>query len=247
MGGVLKGNGVADFAIFAALVFIPGRYACPGWEWVPSFAIARGRMLAGYSIHVLGECHGGHSCLQRKGNKQHEEKGECAHDNIYERIYTLIFSLEFPTSGLGFPQHPRGPLSQRPTKRVGIWAWHVFVEVRAWTWVSKTQTELSLRDTPKPGASGVCFQCPVSVCSRACVCMRLFQLREYWLPITWVTTRPAIKQDLGFPTFGFCNRVHRSKFTIEGVNMHRHTRCMGVGGVKAPSGRVIVPPGSWVG
>ena len=29
--------------------------------------------------------------------------------------------------------------------------------------------------------------------------------------------------------------------------MHRHTRCMGVGGVKAPSGRVIVPPGSWVG
>ena len=29
--------------------------------------------------------------------------------------------------------------------------------------------------------------------------------------------------------------------------MHRHTRCMGVGGVKGPSGRVIVPPGSWLG
>ena len=26
--------------------------------------------------------------------------------------------------------------------------------------------------------------------------------------------------------------------------MHRHTRCMGVGGVNAPSRRVIVPPGA---
>ena len=143
------------WAISAAWVFIPGRYACPGWEWVPSIAIAWGRMLAGCFVHVFREFHGGYSCLQRKGNKQHEEKDECAHAYNYERIYMLIFSLEFPTSGLGFPQHPGGPLSQRPTKRVGIWAWHVFVEARAWTWVSTTHTDLPLRDTPKPGVPRV--------------------------------------------------------------------------------------------
>ena len=59
-----------------------------------------------------------------RGNKQYDEKGEYAHAYVYERICILMFSLEFPTSGLGFPQHPRGPLSQHPTKRVGIWAWH---------------------------------------------------------------------------------------------------------------------------
>ena len=67
----------------------------------------------------------------------------------------LIFSLEFPASGLGFPQHPRRPLSQCPTKRVRIWAWHVFVEARAWAWVSTTHTDLPLRNTPKPGVPGV--------------------------------------------------------------------------------------------
>ena len=75
----------------------------------------------------------------------------------------LIFSLEFTTSGLGFPQHPRGPLPQRPTKRVGIWAWHVFVEARAWTCVSTTHTDLPLRDTPKPDVPRVCLV--------ACVCV----------------------------------------------------------------------------
>ena len=59
-----------------------------------------------------------------RGNQQYDEKGECAHAYVYERICILMFSLEFPTSGLGFPQHPRGPLSQHPTKRVRIWAWH---------------------------------------------------------------------------------------------------------------------------
>ena len=162
MNGVFKGNGVADLAIFAAWVFIPGRYACPDWELVPSIARAWGHMLAGYFIHVLGECHTGYSCLQRKRNKQHEEKGECAHAYIYERIYMLIFSLEFPASGLGFPQHPAGSPSQRPTKRVGILAWHVFVEARAWTWVSTTHTDLSDRDTPKPGVPRVRLM--------ACVC-----------------------------------------------------------------------------
>ena len=67
----------------------------------------------------------------------------------------LIFSLEFPMRGLGIPQHARGPLTQGPTKRVGIWAWHVFVEARAWIWVSTTHTDLSLRDTPKPGVPRV--------------------------------------------------------------------------------------------
>ena len=67
----------------------------------------------------------------------------------------LIFSLEFPASALGFPQHQSGPLSQRPTKRVGIWAWHVFVVARAWTWVSTTHTDLTLRDTAKPGVPRV--------------------------------------------------------------------------------------------
>ena len=75
----------------------------------------------------------------------------------------LIFSLEFPAGGSGFPQHPRCLLSQRPTKGVGIWAWHVFVEARAWTWVSRTHKDLPLRDTPKPGVPRVCLI--------ACVCV----------------------------------------------------------------------------
>ena len=75
----------------------------------------------------------------------------------------LIFSLEFPASGLGFTQHPRGPLSQRPTKRVGIWAWHVFVEAHAWTWVSTTHMDLPLFDTSKPGVPRVRLM--------ACVCV----------------------------------------------------------------------------
>ena len=80
----------------------------------------------------------------------------------------LIFSLEFPASGLGFPQHPRGPLSQHPTKRVGIWAWHVFVEARAWTCVSTTHTDLPLRDTPKLGVPRVHWI--------ACVCVHALTL-----------------------------------------------------------------------
>ena len=45
-------------------------------------AIAWGHMLAGYFIQVLDECHGGYSCLQRKGNEQHEEKVS-VHVQIY--------------------------------------------------------------------------------------------------------------------------------------------------------------------
>ena len=67
----------------------------------------------------------------------------------------FIFSLEFPTSGLGLPQHLRGPLSQHPITMVGIWAWHIFVEACAWTWVSTTHMDLSLRDTPTPGVACV--------------------------------------------------------------------------------------------
>ena len=157
-----------DFAISAAWVCIPGRYACPGWEWVPSIAIAWGRMLAGCFVHVFGEFHGGCFCLQREGNKQREEKDECTHAYVYERIYMWIFSLEFPTSGLEFPPHPGGPLSQSPTKRVGIWAWQAFVGARAWTWVSTTHTDLPLRDTPKPGVP--------SVRLIACVCVHVLIL-----------------------------------------------------------------------
>ena len=79
----------------------------------------------------------------------------------------LIFSLKFPTSGLGFPQHPRGSLSRHPTKRVGIWVWHILVEARAWIWISTTRTDLSLRDTPKPAV-------PRVHSLRACVCVALF-------------------------------------------------------------------------
>ena len=71
-----------------------------------------------------------------------------------------IFCLEFP-------QHPRGPLSQHTTKRVGIWVWPNLMETSAWTWVSTTHTDLSLRDTRKPGVPRVHWL-------RACVCMGLF-------------------------------------------------------------------------
>ena len=35
-----------------------------------------------------------------RGNKQYDEKGECAHAYVYEGRCILMFSLEFPTSGL---------------------------------------------------------------------------------------------------------------------------------------------------
>ena len=55
------------WAISAAWVFIPGRYACPGWEWVPYIAIAWGRMLAGCALHVVDEFHGGiPACNERE-------------------------------------------------------------------------------------------------------------------------------------------------------------------------------------
>ena len=55
------------WAVSAAWVFVPGRYACPGWEWVPSIAIAWGRMLAGCALHVLDEFRGGiPACNERE-------------------------------------------------------------------------------------------------------------------------------------------------------------------------------------
>ena len=100
-----------------------------------------------------------------KGNKQHDErneKDECVHAYVYERICMLMFSIEFPTSGLGFPQHPRGPLSQHPTK-LGVAFF--LIETCAWTWISTTHTSLSVRDAPKPGV-------PVANGS-VCVCVPL--------------------------------------------------------------------------
>ena len=155
--GSSKAIALRMWAISAAWVFIPGRYACPGWEWVSSNAVAWGRMLARCFLRVFDEFHGGYSCLQRKQTNNMTERDGCAHAYGYERICTLIFSLEFPTSGLGFLQHPRGPLSQRQTKWVAIWAWHVYVEARAWTWVSTTHTDIPLRDTPKMGVPRVCL------------------------------------------------------------------------------------------
>ena len=55
------------WAVSAAWVFVPGRYACPGWEWVPSIAIAWGRMLAGCALHVLDEfLEGNPACNERE-------------------------------------------------------------------------------------------------------------------------------------------------------------------------------------
>ena len=122
--GSSKAN--ADVAAAAAWLFSPRRHACPGLEYVPVIAIAWGHMLAGCFSHVVDEFCGCYLLLQREQYKQYEEKGECACVHMYERIYVLIFSLEFPTSGLGFPQHPKGPLSQHPTKPVGIQAWHIY-------------------------------------------------------------------------------------------------------------------------
>ena len=136
------------WAVSAAWVFIPGCYACPGWEWVPSIAIAWGHMLAACLIDVFTEFHGGYFRLQREEYKHNDGKGECARAYISERIYMLIFSLELPTSGLAFPQHPWGPLSRHPTTRVGMWAWYIFVQARVRTWISTTHTDLPLRDTP---------------------------------------------------------------------------------------------------
>ena len=54
------------WAISAAWVLIPGHYACPGWEWVPSIAIAWGCMPAG-ALHVVDEFHRGiPACNERK-------------------------------------------------------------------------------------------------------------------------------------------------------------------------------------
>ena len=88
-------------------------------------------------------------------NKQYEEKGESARAYIYERIYMLICTLEFPSSGLGVVQHPEGPLSQHPTKQIGIWTWQTLVESRVWTWISTIHADLCLRDTPEPAVPRV--------------------------------------------------------------------------------------------
>ena len=102
----------------------------------------------------------------------------------------LIFSLEFPASGLGFPHHLRGPLSQRPTKRVRIWAWHfLWRPVRGLGFPQHTRTPLSVTHQNRV--------CPVSVGSRACGCIAYFDYGSIWLPVTWVITRHRIKQDLG--------------------------------------------------
>ena len=80
------------WAISAALVFIPGRYACPGWEWVPSNAIGWGRMLAGCFLHVFGEFHGGYSCLQRKGTNN-MTKRMSVHMHMFMRGYVCGYFL----------------------------------------------------------------------------------------------------------------------------------------------------------
>ena len=74
------------WAISAAWVFIPGRYACPGWDWVPSIAIAWGRMLAGCSLHVFDEFHGEYSCLQREGTNN-LTKRTSVHMHMFMRGY----------------------------------------------------------------------------------------------------------------------------------------------------------------
>ena len=63
--------------------------------------------------------------------------------DIFSKISTRV-DLDFHnTRGVLYP-------NAQP-KRVGIWAWHVFVEAGAWIVVSTTHTDLSFHGTPKPG------------------------------------------------------------------------------------------------
>ena len=103
----------------------------------------------------------------------------------------LIFSLEFPTSGLGFPQHPRGPLSQGPTKQVVIWGWHFFLEARACHFGFHNTHGLLSPCHTKTG----CAPCPFDRV-RVCACA-YFGYWSIWLPITWVITCPPTEQALG--------------------------------------------------
>ena len=109
----------------------------------------------------------------------------------------LIFSLEFPTSGLGFPQLSQGSLSQHPTRRVGIWALHIFVEARAWRWISTTRTDLCLRHTPKPRVPRIHWL-------RACVSMPFFFLPDYMVTY-YVGYNPTPNQARHRSPFGFCS------------------------------------------
>ena len=85
------------------------------------------------------------ACNERATNNM--KKGGSVHMHIFIREY------------------PSGPLSQRPTKGVPIWVSHVFVEPRAWTLVSKTHMDLSLRYTGKTHVPRVCLT--------VCVCVHV--------------------------------------------------------------------------
>ena len=76
------------WAISAAWVFVPGCYACPGCECVPSIAIAWGRMLAGCFLHVFDEFHGGYSGLQGK-ETNNMTKRTSVHMHMFMRGYVF--------------------------------------------------------------------------------------------------------------------------------------------------------------
>ena len=48
-----------------------------------------------------------------RGNKQLEEKDQCTRTcgHMHGRVYIFIFPLQFPTRGVGFPQHSWRPPS----------------------------------------------------------------------------------------------------------------------------------------
>ena len=119
----------------------------------PSLPLHRATFWLGVLFRFLLNFTGDMSACSEKG-RNNMNKGRvytCVCAYIYERISMLIFSLDPPTTGPGFPQHLRVSVS----KRLRIWALHILVEARAWGWISATQTDLSLGDTPKPGVPRV--------------------------------------------------------------------------------------------
>ena len=107
-----------------------------------------------------------------------------------------------------------------------------------WTWICTTHADISLRDTPRPGV-------PLLHWLRACVCMSSFRLRKYMVTYCAGYHRPP---DQASPRLSceccFVTVYTGIKFTHEGVNMHCHTRCKGVGRVMLLRGVSSDPRGA---
>ena len=134
-----------------------------------------------------------------RGNKQHDERNErdeCAHAYVYERIYMLMFFSKFLhewTWNSTTPEGPSIPTPNQTGRDMGVAFF--LIETRAWTWIYTTHTSLSFRDTPKPGV-------PVATGS-VCVRMPLIKLRGYMVAY-YVGYHPPPEQASPrlTPTFG---------------------------------------------